>query len=53
MPQVATIKSLPHTFRVMTGMQAQGFEWGEDYRGAAGAALKDVLERRMAAGDTP
>ncbi len=50
MPQVATIKSLPHAFRMMKGMQAQGIEWGEDYRSAASAALKDVLEGRMAAG---
>ena len=50
MPQAATIKSLPHAFRMMTAMQAQGIEWGEDYRRAAAAALKDVLEVRMAAG---
>ena len=28
-------------------MQAQGIEWGEDYRRAAGAALKEVLGGRM------
>ncbi len=50
MPQTATIKSLPGAFRMMKAMQAQGIEWGEDYRHAAGAALKEVLERRMAAG---
>ena len=50
MPQAATIKSLPHAFRMMKAMQAQGIEWGEDYRPAAAAALKDVLEGRMAAG---
>ncbi len=50
MPQSATIKSLPHAFRMMEEMQGQGIEWGEDYRHAAGAALKDVLEGRMAAG---
>ena len=50
MPRTATIKSLPRAFRMMEAMQAQGVEWGEDYRQAAGAALKDVLEGRMAGG---
>ncbi len=50
MPQAATIKSLPRAFRMMKAMQAQGIEWGEDYRGAAAGALKEVLEGRMAAG---
>jgi transposase-like protein len=35
---------------MMKAMQAQGIEWGEDYRFAAGSALKEVLEGRMAAG---
>ncbi len=48
MPQAATIKSLAHAFRMMKAMQAQGIEWSEDYRVAAGAALKDILEERMA-----
>ncbi len=50
MPQAATIKSLPHAFRMMKAMQAQGIEWGEGYRHAAGVALKGVLEGRMASG---
>jgi transposase-like protein len=50
MSQSATIKSLPHAFRMMKAMQAQGVEWGEDYRVAGGAALKAVIEGRMAAG---
>jgi transposase-like protein len=50
MPQAATIKSLPQAFRMMKTMQAQGIEWGEDYRHAARAALKDILQGRMAAG---
>jgi putative transposase len=50
MPRSATIKSLPRAFRMMKTMQAQGVEWGEDYRFAAGVALKDVLEGRMVAG---
>lgn len=49
MPQTATIKSLPRAYRMMKAMQAQGIEWGEDYRVAAGAALKEVLAGRMAA----
>ncbi len=50
MSQSATIKSLPRAFRRMKFMQAQGIEWGEDYRHAARAALKDVLQGRMVAG---
>ncbi|MCH9020010.1 MAG: hypothetical protein IIA73_06565 [Proteobacteria bacterium] len=50
MPQAATIKSLPRAFRMMKAMQAQGIEWGEDYRRADAEALKEVLEGRMAAG---
>ena len=34
MPQTATIKSLPAAFRTMQAMQAEGVEWGEDYRQA-------------------
>jgi hypothetical protein len=49
MPQAATIKSLARAFRMMKAMQAQGIEWGEDYRRAAAQALQEVLERRMAA----
>ncbi len=45
MPQAATTESLPDAFRMMKAMQAQGIEWGEDYRAAA---LKEVLEGRMA-----
>ena len=45
MPQVATITSLPAAFRMMKAMQAEGVEWGEDYRTAVGrAAVVDVLE---------
>jgi len=50
MSQSATIKSLPCAFRMMKAMQVQGIEWGEDYRRAAGAALKTVLQGQMAAG---
>ena len=48
MPQAATIKSLPRAFRMMKAMQAQGIEWSEDYRRAAGQALVDILHGRMA-----
>ena len=47
MPQTATIKSLPRAFRMMKAMQAQGIDWGEDYRRAAGDALKTILAGRM------
>jgi hypothetical protein len=36
MSRTATIKSLPDAFRVMKAMQAQGIEWGEDYRRGGG-----------------
>jgi hypothetical protein len=47
MPHIATIKSLPAAFRMMKAMQAEGVEWGEDYRGAACQALAELLEGRM------
>ncbi len=50
MSQSAMIKSVPRAFRMMKGMQAQGIEWGVDYRAVTGAVLKDVLDGRMAAG---
>lgn len=49
MSQSATIKSLPRAFRMLEAMQAQGVEWGEDYRFAAADALKTILRGRMAA----
>jgi len=48
MPQAATIESLPRAFRMMKAMQAQGVEWGDDYRQAAATALVDILHGRMA-----
>jgi putative transposase len=48
MPQTATIKSLPAAFAMMKAMQAEGLEWGEDYRAAARDALAELLEGRMA-----
>ncbi len=47
MPQAATSKSLPRAFRMMKAMQAEGIEWGEDYRRAGAQALKDILHGRM------
>lgn len=47
MPQAATITSLPAAFDMMKAMQAEGVEWGEDYRGAARRALAELLEGRM------
>lgn len=50
MSQSATIRSLPRALRMMKAMHSQGMEWGEDYRQAGAAALKDVLEDQMATG---
>lgn len=49
MPRSATITSLPRAFHMMEAMRANDLDWGEDYRLAAGVALKQVLEDRMAA----
>jgi putative transposase len=47
MPQTATIKSLPAAFEMLKAMQAEGVEWGEDYRAGARHALAELLEGRM------
>src|SRR5918996_627838 len=47
MPQTATIKSLPAAFAMMKAMQAEGVEWGEDYRQGAQRAVVELLEGRM------
>ncbi len=47
MPQTVTIRSLPAAFEIMKGMQAQGLEWGEDYRPLGRDALVEILEGRM------
>jgi putative transposase len=47
MPQTATIKSLPAAFRMMKAMQADGVEWGEDYRQGARGAVAALLRGRM------
>ncbi len=47
MPQAVTIRSLPAAFEIMKGMQAQGLDWGGDYRPLARQAVKAILEERM------
>jgi putative transposase len=47
MPQSATIRSLPGAFRMMKAMQADGVEWGEDYRQGARQAVAELLRGRM------
>jgi putative transposase len=47
MPQTATIKSLPAAFRTMKAMQAEGVEWGEDYRRGARDVVAELLRGRM------
>jgi putative transposase len=47
MPQTATIKSLPVACAMMKAMQAEGVEWGEDYRAGARHVLAELLEGRM------
>jgi hypothetical protein len=47
MPQTVTIKSLPVAFEMLKAMQAEGVEWGEDYRAGSRHALAELLEGRM------
>jgi putative transposase len=51
MPQAVTIRSLPRAFELVKGMQAQGLEWGEGYRGlgrdAIGAILRGQMDRAI------
>jgi len=47
MPQTATIRSLPGAFRMMKAIQAEGVEWGEDYRQGARQAVAELLRGRM------
>ncbi len=47
MSKTATIGSLPQAFEMIKGMEAQGLEFGEDYREAGGHALAGVLEAGM------
>ncbi len=47
MPQIVTIRSLPEAFNVFKEMQADGCEWGEDYRGAGREVLAEIIQGRM------
>jgi putative transposase len=47
MPQAVTIRSLPRAFELVKGMQAQGLEWGEDYRKLGRQALAAILQGQM------
>jgi putative transposase len=47
MPQAVTIRSLPRAFELVKGMQAQGLEWGEGYRGLGREAIAAILQGQM------
>lgn len=47
MPQAVTIRSLPRAFELVKGMQAQGLEWGEGYRGLGREAIGAILRGQM------
>jgi putative transposase len=47
MSTAVTIRSLARAFEVVKGMQAQGLEWGEDYRALGRDALAGILQGQM------
>lgn len=47
--RAATITSLPMAFEVVKAMQADGLEWGEDYRPLGRQAVAEIIEDQMAA----
>jgi transposase-like protein len=47
MSTAVTIRSLPRAFAVVKGMQAEGLEWGEDYRSLGRSALAGILRGQM------
>jgi putative transposase len=47
MPQAVTIASLPRAFDLVKGMQGQGLEWGEGYRGLGRQAIAAILAGQM------
>src|SRR5690349_7616137 len=47
MSRAVTIRSLPRAFELVKGMQAQGLEWGESYRGLGRAAIGAILRGQM------
>ena len=48
MPHSVTIRIVPRAFELVKGMQAQGREWGEGYRGLGRAAIAAILAGQMA-----
>ncbi len=49
MPQSVTIRSLPRAFELVKGMQGQGLEWSESYRGLGRRAIAEILAGQMQA----
>jgi len=47
--RAATIESLPVAFEMVKAMQADGLEWGEDYRPLGRQAVAEIIEEEMAA----
>jgi transposase-like protein len=47
MPQAVTIRSLARAFEVVKGMQGEGLEWGEGYRGLGREAIASILREQM------
>jgi transposase-like protein len=47
MPYSVTIRSLPRAFDLVKGMQEQGLEWGEGYRGLGRGAIAVILALQM------
>ena len=47
--RAATITSLPMAFEVVKAMQADGLDWGEDYRPLGRQAVAQIIEDQMAA----
>jgi putative transposase len=46
--RAATIESLPVAFEMVKAMQADGLEWGEDYRPLGRQALAEIIEEQLA-----
>jgi transposase-like protein len=47
MPQSVAMRSLARAFDLVKGMQAQGLEWGEGYRGLGRGAIAVILAGQM------
>ena len=50
MPHSAAIKCLLCAFPMLEEIQAQGIEWGEDYRHAAGVTCPSPIHRLTLSG---